>query len=176
MDVLGWLGMNRASRHTRAGELEVNPVIGVRHQAVERVVAELRGERFHAYQPPTVSNPLGYLMPGSRYRSWFVNAADPDPSVVEHLVAAVEEYGLPFVESGSTIAELCELLDGGLGFEHQLVYRRPVAWALAGDIDRAVGLVDAAEADLGDRDDLAAVELRSFVAAFRNRYEVSPSG
>lgn len=168
-DVIGWLGLNRASRHHSAGEFEVNPVLGVRHQGVERIVAELRGEKFHAYQPPTVSSPLGYLMPGSRYRGWIVNAAEPDRDV-EELVAAIGEYGVPFIESGSDLTAVCELLDRGLGFEHQLVYRRPVAWMLAGDLNRAVGFVEAAEADLGDRDDEAAVELRSFMAAFRSRY------
>ena len=54
-DVLGWLGLNRATRHCPAGEVEINPVVGVRHQGVERIVAECRGEKFHAYQPPTRS-------------------------------------------------------------------------------------------------------------------------
>jgi len=174
-DVLGWLGLNRASRHSPAGEFEVNPVVGIRHQGVERVVAELRGEMFHAYQPPTVSSPLGYLMPGARYRAWMVSVDAPDASV-EDLTAAVTEYALPFIESGSTLRALCGLMDDGLGLEHQLVYRRPVAWVLAGDRDRAAGLVEAAETDLGDRDDAAAVELRSFVAAFRSRFLLSSSG
>ena len=168
-DVLGWLGLNRASRHSPAGEFEVNPVVGIRHQGVERVVAELRGERFHAYRPPTVSSPLGYLMPGSRYRAWMLDGSDSGGSV-EELVAAVGEYALPFIESGSTLTALCGLLDDGLGFEHQIVYRRPVALVLAGHHERAARLLDASETDLGDRDDAAAVDLRSFVGAFRSRF------
>lgn len=173
-DVIGWLGLNRASRGRPAGEFEVNPVVGIRHQGVERVVAELRNEKFHGYLPPTVSSPLGYLMPESRYRAWIVRVDDPGPSV-EDLVAAVSEYALPFMESGSTLTALCELMSEGLGFEHQLVYRLPVAWMLAGDLDRAAGLVDAAEAKLGDRDDPAVVELRSFSAAFRSRFPLNSS-
>ena len=138
-------------------------------------VAELRGERFHAYQPPTVSIPLGYLMPGARYRAWIVSVDDPNASV-EDLAAAVREYALPFMESGSTLTALCELMGDRLGFDHQLVYRRPVAWMLAGSRDRAAGLVNAAEKDLGDRDDPAALDLRSFAAAFRRRFLVSSSG
>lgn len=171
-DVLGWLGLNRASRHRPAGEFEVNPVVGVRHQGVERVVAELRAERYHEYQPPTASTPLGYLMPGARYRAWAVRVDEPESSV-QDLVAAVREYALPFMEAGSTLTALCGLMDDGLGFGHQLVYRRPVAWVLAGDRDRAAGLVAAAEADVGDRDDAAAVDLRSFLAAFRSRFLLS---
>jgi hypothetical protein len=43
-DVLGWLGFNTATEHYRAGEFEVNPVVGIRHQRVERLVNDLRGE------------------------------------------------------------------------------------------------------------------------------------
>ncbi|WP_157574771.1 hypothetical protein [Jiangella muralis] len=171
--VLGWLGLNRASRHLPAGAVEVNPVVGIRHQGIERLVAELRGEKFHAYQPPTVSTPLGYLMPGSHYRAWILDAVDPAGSV-GGLIASIAKYGLPFMESGSTLTEICRFLDQDLGFEHQLVYRRPAAWLLAGESARSLGMLDTAESDLGDRDDAAAVELRSFIAAFRDRFEVNP--
>ena len=172
-DAIGWLGLNAASRDLPAGQFEVNPVVGIRHQGVERVVAELRGEKFHPYQPPTVSTPLGYLMPGSRYRAWRLGADDTDGGI-EDLVASVAAFGLPFALSGAPLPELCRLLDQGLGFDHQLVYRRPVAWALAGEVTRAHGLIGGALSDLGDRSDAAAAELRSFVAAFQDRFPGSP--
>lgn len=173
-DVIGWLGLNKASRHLGVGQVEVNPVVGIRHQGVERVVAELREEKFHAYQPPTVSTPLDYLMPGSRYRSWLLGARDAE-TIADELVASVVALGLPFIESGAALSVVCRLLDQGLGFDHQLVYRRPVAWALAGDVAYSLKLVGTAEAELGDRSDAAAAELRSFVAAFRSRFGVSSS-
>ncbi len=173
--VLGWLGLNRASRHLPAGAVEVNPVVGIRHQGVERLVGELRGEKFHAYQPPTVSTPLGYLMPGSRYRAWILDAVDPAGSA-GGLIASVANYALPFMESCSTLTEICRLLDQGPGFEHQLVYRRPAAWQLAGESARSLGLIDTADTDLGDRDDAAAAELRSFIAAFRDRFGINEPG
>ena len=174
-DVLGWLGLNTATKHQKKGVVEINPVIGVRHQEVERVVAELRGEAFHAYQPPTVSTPLGYLMPESRYRGWVVDAeAADDP--LDDLVEALTTYAVPFMESAASMSRLCELLDEGLGHDHQVVYRRPVAWQLAGDSDRSIEAIDSAEADLGDRRDAAADELRAFVSAFRDRYSLTSSG
>src|SRR5690606_27740771 len=60
-EVLGWIGLNRATRG-RPGVLEINPVVGVRHQPIERLLAELRGEKAHPYVPPTLSVHLGYLM------------------------------------------------------------------------------------------------------------------
>lgn len=69
-DVLGWLGLNRASEHQPSGSFEVNPVIGLRLQRVEREVARLTSQPFHQYIPPSASSPLGYLMPEARYRAW----------------------------------------------------------------------------------------------------------
>lgn len=172
--VLGWLGLNRATRHRPPGEVEINPVVGVRHQAVEQLVAELRGEKFHAYQPPTVSTPLGYLMPGERYRAWVLTAGTEHEAA--DLVEAVEKYAVPFMTATSDLASLCQRLDDRMGFDHQLVYRRPAARLLAGDPDGAKSLLDDAEAELGARDDAAAVELRRYVDAFRRRLEVSSSG
>lgn len=168
--VLGWLGLNRATRHRSPGEVEINPVVGVRHQEVERIVAELRHEAFHAYQPPTVSTSLGYLMPDNRYQAWILT--DDAEEEAADLVSAVNDYAVPFMDSTTGLAGLCQRLDERMGFDHQLVYRRPVAHLLAGNVDRACELIDEAEADLGNRDDAAAVELHLFIAELRRRIEV----
>lgn len=167
---LGWLGLNTASRHQPPGRVEVNPVVGIRHQDIERIVAELRGDRFHPYLPPTVNTPLGYLMPGSRYKAWLLDTSDVAGE--DNLVRAVAAYGLSFMRSGATLAEIRRLLDEGLGFDHQLVYRRPVALAITGDIAGSLQSIEAIEVELGDRNDAAAAQLRSFAAAFRRRYDV----
>lgn len=62
-----------------------------------------------------------------------------------------------------SLQALCELIDGGMGFKHQLVYRRPVVRYLLGDIAKAEEALSDAEARAGDRDDPAAVELRRFI-------------
>lgn len=103
------------------------------------------------------------------------DAPEAEVSVAD-LVVAVGEHAVPFMESNATLTALCGLLDAGLGFEHQIVYRRPVAWLLVGDADRAAGLIDATESSLGSRDDAAAAELRAFIAAFRRRFLVNSAG
>jgi hypothetical protein len=165
---------NRATRHRSLGDVEINPVVGVRHQKVEQIVAELRDEKFHPYQPPTVSTPLGYLMPEGRYRPWIV--ADDAEGEAADLAAAVERYAVPFMKATSGLAAMCQRLDERMGFDDQLIYRQPVARLLSGDVDRASALVDGAETDLGDRGDAAAIEFRQFAAAFRRRIGISSSG
>lgn len=175
-DVVGWLGLNRATQHRPAGEVEVGPVVGVRHQRVERIVAECRDEGFHPYEPPTVSTPLGYLLPEARYIAWIFGADTPAEDVARGMTSAIEEHGLSFMRTTSTLPELCRRLEEGMGFQHQLAYRRPVALLLAGEGRRARQELDSALDELGDRDDLAAQELRRFAAALRPRMDEISSG
>lgn len=166
--VIGWLGLNGATRHRAFGEIEINPVVGVRFQDLERMVAECRGEQFHPYQPPTISSPLGYRMPQARYKGWVFGPAR-SADVAADLVAAVATYGLPSMRSVLDLSQLCRCLERRSGFEHQLIYRRPVAAFLVGDFERAHVVLDAALSDLGARTDPAAAEFRRFADALRGR-------
>ena len=171
-EVLGWLGLNRAVGRGD-GLLEINPVVGVRHQAIERLVAELKGERFHAYIPPTVSLHVGYLMPEKRYRPWLFD----DRNVAEAadaMVSAVETYGVPFMKQHSSLDALTALMaTGDVGIREQLSYRLPIAYHLLGDADRATAALTAALDDLAERRDVAAERFRAFAAAFQARIGAS---
>ena len=168
-DVLGWVGLNTATKH-HPDAVEVNPVVGVRHQAVERLVAELRGERGHPYLPPTISTPLGYVMPQPRYRAWLFTA-DATASVASDLAAAIRDHGVPFMASGRHLDALAELARQGLG--HFLEYRLPVVLLLLDRRDEALEEIARSLDALGDRSDAAAAELRAFGAEFLRRYQLS---
>jgi hypothetical protein len=167
--VLGWLGLNRATRHEPAGEAEVNPVVGVRWQEIERVVAQCRGEVFHAYLPPTLSTPLGYLLSEPKYKSWRFTAANASETAAA-VAAAVARHGLPFMRSLAEATELSRRMVGGLGIEQQLIYRRPIALLLAGSAASAREDLESSVASLGRRSDLAAEEFRRFACALRLHY------
>jgi hypothetical protein len=165
VELLGWLGLNLAREHRAAGEVEINPVVGVRHQGVERLVAELCEEQFHSYKPPTISSPLGYLLPERNYKPWIFSGFD-DREPAEEMMQAIRGYGLLFMRSVVTLQNLCQRIDDGMGFSHQLIYRRPVAWLLAGDPNTAGEIIRDEITSLGDRTDLAASRFRSFAKRF----------
>lgn len=165
-DVIGSVWLNKATQHHAPGVVEVNPVVGVRHQEVERMVAELRGEKFHSYLPTTISSPIGYLMPEGRYRAWMFGPGQP-AGAADDLASAVAAHGVPFIRRMTALAALCEAIDNELGIEDQLMYRRPVAWRIAGDTDRARRTLEHTLATVGDRSDPAAMEYRRFAAALR---------
>ncbi len=172
--VFGWLGLNRATEHRAPGEVEINPVVGVRFQEVERIVAECRGEKFHAYVPATICRPLGYLMPENRYTAW-IFAAERAREVAAQMAAAVASFGVPFMRSVVGFRELDQRLVDGFGFDHQIVYRRPVAALLAGDVSHARNLLDEATTAMATRTDTAAIEFRKFAEVLRGRCAVPVS-
>jgi len=168
-DVLGWLGLNRAVSRGD-GLLEVNPVVGVRHQVLERVVADLLGERFHEYIPPTVSVHLGYVMPGGRYRPWLFGGDVPVGDVAAEMVGAIVACGLPFMDDRASLSAVVESMsDGRSGVAEQLAFRRPVGYLLLGEPGRAREEVRASLARLGEREDLAAQRFRGFASALERR-------
>ena len=165
-DVIGWVGLNSAKKSMAPDEVGVNPVIGVRHQTVERLVAELCRDRFHPYVPPTVSSPIGYLLPECRYTEWLIRAGEEEPA--REMVGAIVRHGTNFMERRRDLGSLLEGLDRrpGLQFGDRQDYSRPVAWLLAGDAHRAREDIERSLVGLEPRSDPAAVRFRSFGAAF----------
>lgn len=162
-DVSGVLGLNKGSKHRSPGQVEVNPVVGVRHQRVERIVADLLGQKYHDYQPATVSSPIGYLMPERRYAAWVIGTGS-SPGASEELASAVADFALPWMHSLSALPELREALEGQMG--HQPEYRLPVVLALLGEHAEAGDAVQRTLAQLGTRADPAAELFRKFAESF----------
>ncbi len=166
--ILGWLGLNRATKHRARGEVEVNPVVGVRFQEVERLVAELCGIKFHEYVPPTVATPLGYVLPNARYTAWLFEPGTAEQTASD-MVKSISVHGVPFMQKLTSLDGLCAALDARTGVREQIAYRRPVAAFLAGDANKARELLDAFLAENDARTDPAATSFRRFARAFRHR-------
>jgi hypothetical protein len=160
--VLGCVGLNKASRSRSRGETLLNPVVGVRHQSVERVVADLCLETFHENWPATVSRPLRYLVPESARRDWVVDGSPADAAVIDDLANAVQTWGASFMRSSETLAGLVAALRSGSGSAAQTALRLPVALWLTGDAEGAMQTVACEVASLGPRSDDVAVQLRGF--------------
>jgi hypothetical protein len=169
-DVLGWVGLNTA--HRSSGSYFVNPVVGVRHQLVERIVAEHRGDVFHPYSPPTVSRPLRLLLEDHAVK-WVVGA-DSEPGYVDRLVHDLDDVGSAYIDARSTLDGLLAALVGGEGFEHQLRFRRPVALALLGDRRAAAALVADELRALAEATDPASVDLAGFLRRFNDSPTMAP--
>lgn len=171
-DVLGWLGLNRAVGRGD-GLVEINPVVGVRHQALEALIAELLGRKRHGYIPATLSSSIGYLMGDSSYRAWMFGGNVPVRDVAEELVSAVAKHGLPYMQRRSSLASIVESMASGEGAKELVAYRLPVGHLLLGDPNSAMDAIERSQSEIGTRQDLAAQRFRQFAAAFRNKLDLN---
>ena len=167
-DVLGWLGLNRAT-HKTGGSLLVNPVVGVRNQKLERVVAQLCDTKFHAYIPPSISTGVGFLMPEQHFLEWTFSPEHDPTATASELVQAVQQFGLPFMRANADLQQLLNtMMHSRFGIPDQLVYRIPVALMMLGQTKSAEAEVDKELARLADADYPAADNYRKFANAFLN--------
>jgi hypothetical protein len=153
-------------------ELDVLPILGVRHQDVARVCAELAGRDFHPYAGVTIRGPLEKLL-SPRFENWkFVAGEDHAPGAAE-LAAVVGDVGLPWMHEHATLeAVLSEMRRGNVGGfnDYQLL---PVALALSGHRAEALEEMDKRVRAYDGESHPYAEELRAFAAAFRSRFDDS---
>jgi hypothetical protein len=86
-----WLGLNRATKHH---PLQVNPVVGLRYDPLERLLAELDGRKPHT--TATLAKPIGYLTPENTFLQLHVAHTDDAGPAADQLRDLVDKYGLPF--------------------------------------------------------------------------------
>ena len=167
-EAIGWLGLNQAT-HRDHGAVAINPVVGVRHQAVEKLVAELAGRTLQPFVPPTAAIPLGYLTPHRYYREWLIAGPDEVDRVILEIVEAVARYGIPFIEENRSLKQLLRTLQRpNHGIAQNLAYTMPAGFALLGDHERARESVADSLARFGVGDGTPAKQMRMFAAALES--------
>jgi hypothetical protein len=168
-DVVAWLGMNTASHAGPPGSLVLNPVVGVRHQRVERVVSELSGTKFHQYVPPTISLPLRYLVEPDQRHDWeFSPDGTGDQLTVDRVAHGIDTAGMAYWHSRSEPEVLEEDLRQLVPHNQQASYRLPALLREQGHADRAREVAAQIADSLGTRDDDAAHELRKYLSRFES--------
>jgi hypothetical protein len=161
----GSVALNRATYHNR-GPLDVNPVIGIRDQEVERLLAELLGERFHPYWPSTVSRPLGYLTPAQWIVTWTFETLESVPMQAEDMTQAILTYGIPYMKESSSRDAFIETMRAQPANE-MFRYRLPLILWLEGSTEEASAMVDRRMAEVWNRADATAPHYRRFADRFR---------
>jgi hypothetical protein len=169
-EIFGWLGLNTAT-HRSDGRLQINPVIGVRHLGIEKLVAEALGKKLHPYIPPTISTPLGYIMPEKKYATWLFGEGDVDDLAVAKMVEAIQKYGVPFMRSHANLDAIIEALESGCGFPTNTAYRLPVAYFLQGQTEKAVQYLRNRLATFGEKETMASQDYKKFAAGLSSMLE-----
>lgn len=169
---VGWLGLNHATdRIDGQRVVTVYPMVGVRSEQIERLVAELTGEKFRPYTPPTVACNIGFLMPRGLNTHWYFYEDEPLKEPATALTAAVKQYGLPYMRNGATLESVWDEQVAGQGYRESLQRRLPVTALILGRGDEARRLVERFVAERQGRWDPEAEHYREFAQAFIARLE-----
>jgi len=169
-DVLGWIGLNKAIRG-KEDFLSINPVIGLRNQKVERLIADLLGESYSDIIPPTLSTNVGYLMPLKKYQSYSFSKEGSNEAVAKELVEAVREYGVPFIRRNVDLPALIKSMQTDhIGISFMTDYRVPAAYFLLGQIDKASEIFKTRLSEMENRHDPAALRYKTFASNLKARF------
>lgn len=94
----GWVGLNSEVQF-RDGSIAINPFIGVRYNRLHKLIAELEGEKYHPYMPPTTVKNIGYLTSDRSFKQYvFAPESDLQNSVGE-MALDIERYGRPHFQA-----------------------------------------------------------------------------
>ncbi|MCM1501410.1 MAG: hypothetical protein NC115_01930 [Bacteroidales bacterium] len=130
----------------------IHPYVGVRYDAVEQILNKL-GQNEKKYFLPTLSCPIGYLMPENTWIEWLydrrvtynhVNRVGlPDrnfgqyDACADDICKAIEEYGTLYFEQYSKIENLISVIeDMGIGSGYAVsIIRLPILYYIVGRKD-----------------------------------------
>jgi hypothetical protein len=115
------------------------PVVGVRHDPTERLLAQFRALRTPLMH--TVGTPLGYLTPMKQFREWELSTSQQYDDARYDLASAIQEWGMPFFRAYDSLESLLQALDDGLSLDAE--YTRPVVLLQLGRIDDALAAASA---------------------------------
>jgi hypothetical protein len=161
---LGWLALMRVVVKNQG--IQIMPNVGVRNQRIEKMVAELLGEPFHPYHPPTLLSSIGYLMEQKQYLRWSFTSDGENAGIMQHMIQSICVYGIPFMKAN---ADLNSVLEALLHTRYSIRqdYTLPVAYLLSGKPQEARACVTKYVNTLGK--DPAAQNYRRFAANLLKR-------
>jgi hypothetical protein len=165
---LGWIGLN-VGQNRVSNTVDISPLVGVRNQNVERIIANILGESDNGIIPVTVGVNVGYLEESNTFRSFtFGRGPSADAESSRAFLTTMQMAGIPYMQRLRHLTSLAEHLNGPrCRMSEDAAYRRPVVFRLGGKEEEAMQAIEAWEGQLGQRRDPAALRYRRFAEGFR---------
>lgn len=163
-NAIGWLGLNTVT-FRGAGTLEINPVVGIRHQNLEFLLSELEEEAYDKIIPPTLATSIGYLLPEKKYLPFYFSVDTSIEDGVNHLCDLVNTCGMTFFKETADLKTLVDYMQNtNLGIIMNTEYRLPVALHMLGDNKGARAYLDSKLAKIEGHTYAAANNYRRFAS------------
>jgi len=161
--VLGWIGLNHAA-HRNWG-YDINPVVGVRHQELERIRAELLGRKPHSYEGPTLATTLNSLI-GLGHPNWSFPGGLPVGPMAERMVAAIRDFGLPYLRAHDSLEKMMPEIPKGVDLS-SVAERQAIANLLLGRYEDAERIIATKLEKVASDNAAYAIAFRAFADRFR---------
>ena len=157
------------------GDMLVSPSVAVRYQPLERVLAELTGEKFHPYLSGTLACPLCHVPPRDELL-WFEFPERVDaPHRVREMVSIIAETAVPWMERHQDLDSFIKDLQiYRFANRDQVRLRLPVAYYLMNEDELARSLVMKGLEEIGDDSDPLSTQYRKFAKALLARLLTGP--
>ena len=145
----------------------VNPSIGVRHEALDKLISGLSGRSDSKYAAATISLALGYATAGKTFKSFvFCPGVDIEP-IIKHLKVDISQDGMTWLREHADLETMGrDLRDLKNVTRDRARFNLPAALFLLGDLKGARSEIQRGLAELSNTENLYAEQYRTFAAAF----------
>jgi hypothetical protein len=138
-DSIGTIGFGI---HSHLGTLFINPVIGVINNYVEELYSKLTGIDTVSIFFPTISTPIGYLMPENIFLEWEYSEQKDITYLNSTLISAIEKFGFPFMEKYKAQDELLTCFKQNKFINNQSKdYRLPILYYIMGEKGKGLDVI-----------------------------------
>lgn len=163
-DAAAWLGLNARTHKTADGEIGVRARIGIRHEPLMRLYANLL-PALDLKASPSIVTGLSDLL-GEPAREWEFEAGDDPAYTADNLVQTVVDVGLPWCRDHVEPSAMREAVRArtAFGVTHSTEQILPLLDVLCGECGLAAERLHASIAARGKRSDMESLEFGEFAA------------
>lgn len=141
----------------------INPSLGIRHERLEHLLAELSGSPLGKFPPATIGTPLGYATPAGKHVTYSFTPGDQLRDKVKSLVETISKDGLAWMQKNQTVDAI---YDGLAAFKFAARdgarFRIPLVHYLRGDYESASVSARRGLEEIGTNKDLYSQHYRQF--------------
>jgi hypothetical protein len=161
--VEGHVGLNRGFRGE--GAINLNPVVGVAHIAIEEELAKRTGR---AGDQATVGSHIGYLLPVRDYVEYVISDPETANEVVQSIRDAVRDFALPWMRDRVDLAVVAlDMAAGRYSYQSEIDYHLPLILRDLGRRAEAVAWLDEARSRYDPAGDISDANYLRFASNLR---------
>lgn len=140
--ILGTIGFG-ISTYGKSSSIFLNPVIGILCMEVETLMEKTKGYNSLKYFQPTISTPLGYLLPEKTYKEWEFEKGKNNTSIVADMVDKISTNGFSFFSGRDTLkGVILEVEKDNFILQPSKLYKLPLLYYCNGEKEKGLNFIN----------------------------------